>query len=685
MRTMKNLALAATAATALALAGCGGGGTASTPMTPAEPPPPPVHAVALPDGHGLMDGMTSVPAGTTVVLADGTRISCAAGGSDCSVSVMTDSVTDMQTATSTGGMATVMTDAMYQAEMIAMNRQTLADAEAALEAIQTQYAAGDATANQVATAQAAVDAARMLPGNEDPPAPPPTAMMVSLPEGHGLMAGQFTVPAGGSVTTSSGAMVSCTGDEDCLVTVSLNDALGTYTAYATGGTAEVTVRETPPTQTAIALPAGNSVHAQLVTGGPTRLTIAAGNSADYGGVRFTCPADGPDCAVDFVDDLGSASASAPTGSGVATAGPIPNPAFGGSDRAGYLSNENLIAAGRHSQIDMPEEGSGRGFDVNGDGFKDFASVDAEDVGSIPGVLLTRTTTTVRLHSSVEADDNTGSFADIYGPHISPAVFSGFWSKIANIQGVIGTTVNFAPGSGPQGTITFGGTTGSLVCRSGICSVTELGGVYSGEGNWRFTPSNSTATTAVSDDSYIVFGYWQNTPTALPRQTQALWAGNDPFAAGNVAGLTGTATYNGGAVGHYESRGGTLNRVNRGTFTANAALTARFSEDRIHGTVNDFTPSDTSALPAGLSVTLRNAAISGNTFSGSVAMGTTADSLTGVTGSWEGGFFGNGPLAITHPSAVAGEFTAMTGSTTPRTGEVTGTIPYINLNGAFGAD
>ena len=49
----------------------------------AQPPPPPVHAVALPAGYGLMDGMFTVSAGATTVLGDGTRVSCPAGGGDC--------------------------------------------------------------------------------------------------------------------------------------------------------------------------------------------------------------------------------------------------------------------------------------------------------------------------------------------------------------------------------------------------------------------------------------------------------------------------------------------------------------------------------------------------------------------------------------------------------------------------
>ena len=223
--------------------------------------------------------------------------------------------------------------------------------------------------------------------------------------------------------------------------------------------------------------------------------------------------------------------------------------------------------------------------------------------------------------------------------------------------------------------------------SGICEIDPVGSRLSGTGTWRFT-ATAGEDTRVADDDYIVFGWWQNMPTGLPRETQALWAGSDPFESANVAGLTGTATYTGGAAGHYEERKEGMNRINRGTFTGAATLTASFSEDRISGSItaieDSANPDDD--LPMGTRVVLRNTSLSGSEFSGTVRIDTDADQHA-TTGSWNGQFFGNGMSATAHPSSVAGDFLAQTGARTVQDDEMDVDDPtsvYVNLNGAFGA-
>jgi len=77
--------------------------------------------------------------------------------------------------------------------------------------------------------------------NDDdmPPKPEP----VGLESGHGLTDGEpFTIKAGESFETTTGAMLKCPGETDCTVTV-VKVADGSYTATSTGGKVDY---EAPP-------------------------------------------------------------------------------------------------------------------------------------------------------------------------------------------------------------------------------------------------------------------------------------------------------------------------------------------------------------------------------------------------------------------------------------------------------
>ena len=261
-------------------------------------------------------------------------------------------------------------------------------------------------------------------------------------------------------------------------------------------------------------------------------------------------------------------------------------------------------------------------------------------------------------------------------------------------------MRYTPGNTPDGDATFGGAAGNLACLSGICTIERVGRRLSGEGAWRFTPDEDQ-NTAVADDDYITFGWWMRSPGGVPRDRDVVWAGNDPFTAANLASVKGTASYAGGAVGHYEHRAHQARRTDRGTFRGTASLTANFTESRIFGSITSLTAdgADAAAITAATgmlpwSVTLRNSSFSEDgTFGGGVALAARARDADGTltdpaaagdtpftTGSWEGQFFGNGPLASTQPGAVAGEFEAWSGNPYPgRDGT------YMNVQGAFGAE
>ena len=672
----------------------------------AEPPPPvepPVaHPVTLPSDHGLSTGNTTVAAGTTRELSSGTHIECA-GTEDCTLTVSADPVTGGVTATSTGGMVTVTTAAGRHDAMITANKKTLSDAQDELNRVQALHDAGDATDNQLAAAQKAVADALKLAGNV-PPTPdpePPVIHTVELPDDHGLGVGDSTVKAGSSETTPTGATVACPADgEDCMLSVSMDAVTGTYRATSTGGAATVTAAAEPPTPTpavALTLPPGNSVFAAMGLASAGTITIPAGSFQDYGGVRFSCPAGGDDCVVTLTRDLSTASAT--TGgadNGTATAGAIPNPAFAGSGLAGYLSNANLLSA-------LRSDGSsglalGAGFDRTGDGFSNAilrpdgqgGTVTLNALGGDPGLALSLGGgVTMDLYSTV-ANPTTSLFTTAIGAYVDATLDSGFWSNLAGL--VPANAGTYAAGQTLAST-TYLGATGTLACRTGQCSITSvIGGSSSGTGAWRFTPT-AGQNVNVPDADYVTYGWWRQQSGLAAAQTDVVWAGSDPYNAANLANLTGTATYNGGAAGHYEERQAGTTTINRGQFTATAVIRADFGNDLISGTLRTFGGiTNTDARLSNLAVNLGQTSLSGSSFSGgSTSISTTATPMTTVrptSGSWNGQLFGNGrasQLVPANPTGVAGEFTALTGSTGMATGETGTASAYINLNGAFGAD
>ena len=206
-------------------------------------------------------------------------------------------------------------------------------------------------------------------------------------------------------------------------------------------TAEAPVMEMPepmpdpkPMPTVIELPAGNVVHRYISGDSPDTMTVHAGTSRVFGGLQWTCPADGPDCIVQFTDDILSASAMAPPGAGVAMVGPVPNPAFGGSDLAGYLSNENVLMALRGAAAGPMQ---GRGFDITGDGYGDTSvrrnaddsdNIELTNFGegddAIQGVALSaRGGISLDLYSTILVDDME-AFNKVYGDNVTPTSYAG---------------------------------------------------------------------------------------------------------------------------------------------------------------------------------------------------------------------------------------------------------------------
>ena len=248
-------------------------------------------------------------------------------------------------------------------------------------------------------------------------------------------------------------------------------------------------------------------------------------------------------------------------------------------------------------------------------------------------------------------------------------------------------------------------TGATACTSsndGKGSPSALGGV------WHFEP-DATAMVSRPDEHYLYYGWWvskddEGMPTAASAfmgraGTDAAGDGLDLALAGTA--LTGTATYEGNAVGKFAVSNPLDGTGNGGHFTADAELKATFGAvatvegSGITGTIDNFRLNDGSEDP-GWSVSLHRAdwgatgafatptADDAATVGVDETMGTTwsiNDNPASRSGTWSGQMYDGKPGLTTDDPAGDG-------STLPTT--VTGTF-YSEFStigrmvGAFGAD
>ena len=187
--------------------------------------------------------------------------------------------------------------------------------------------------------------------------------------------------------------------------------------------------------------------------------------------------------------------------------------------------------------------------------------------------------------------------------------------------------------------------------------------------------------SVEDTDYLSVGYWAflpgNETNTANLSFGAFADGTDPFVQDNMAGLTDTAEYVGGAGGVFVVGAGEETSIS--PFEATARLTADFDNGgplgSISGSIDEVAGRDGTPLNPSPEVTLGRAAIGGSNsgfFTGATAMRYGDDRAT-YTGSWGGYFLGNGAAATDHPLGVVGTFGAST---------VEGETPTRSLVGAF---
>ena len=176
---------------------------------------------------------------------------------------------------------------------------------------------------------------------------------------------------------------------------------------------------------------------------------------------------------------------------------------------------------------------------------------------------------------------------------------------------------------------------------------------------RFTPD-----VTAEDTDYLAGGIWVRVPadadSVADYEFGAFMDGDDPFEQANLAGLTGTATYEGDARAVYSHQ-----ETNRNYFVdGDVRLTADFGDadslGSISGTVSNFTgEGPESDAYEGVGVSLGTAQI-GNADSGFFTGDTSTSGTDSVfTGKWGGQFYGDGDAADDQPGSVAGTFGAAT--------------------------
>ena len=259
--------------------------------------------------------------------------------------------------------------------------------------------------------------------------------------------------------------------------------------------------------------------------------------------------------------------------------------------------------------------------------------------------------------------------------------------------------------------TWRGVRGQFVCRSGgptnpnSCTISaqdfqRTGRVHHARvisGTWEFVPTRGEMV-VVDDTDWLTVGVWEIAPRSDANMNGdysagAFAVGNDPFDETRVAALTGSATYQGEAVGMYTQSLGS--GIQKDRFVATAMLTANFGNGADLGTVNG----NVSNFRVGMDGTgtnwdlnLETACIGGGCASAmdgpgdsgvpdNAFRGDTSGFADGhaIDGRWSGRFYGN-DRADGEPGAIAGTFGA---AMAEDSGAAVGGY-RLDLLGAFGA-
>ena len=661
----------------LGLAACGGGGsddTADAPTTTDPMPTPVVYPTALPDGHGLNPGMTVIPAGTTSMLPSGTYITCA-GAEDCTLTISIESVTGALSASSMGGMVSVSTEATRQAAVEAANQQTLADARAALAALDAMDP-GDVTANQRAAAEMALANALALPGNEDAPenqpdpTPPPAPVAsVMVPDAMYLdadnapAAGTHMIPAGESAT-NNGVVFSCPADGDaCEVEVAADGSV-----TSTGGEATAALSNAATLQVTQAKKAKEDMLAEekmerrdRVIGKDRALEAASGfaaddtaGSLDENDISITRGA-GATARVRVMDIAGYTASDMPI---------LQNPGWAERRLMRTIpgNTQHLFV---YTDIGPPTRIQFYNWDGDANTPARYGTNDATPA-TVTDLDLNDGTTNLMTRGNLDSNFNSP------GPAAGGNVRQTF-----PVASATATTVtrqgNF---NGAPGTYTCT-TTAGVDC---VVTISPTGTYTETTGTWEFTPELG-ATAWWNDTEFMSFGWWLQEPRNQDgAYTFQYYADGNVHTPAPGTLTTGTATYTGRAAGKFvvqEIEDAGVVDGEAGMFVAAATLNASFGEtvNSISGSITGFQSDNAAVDVSSWSVTLHRKTL-GAKASLATAFGATQaetdpsratyDGTTATMGdqtaygNWQGQFFGDANTGNTrdaYPLGVGGTFQA----------------------------
>ena len=205
------------------------------------------------------------------------------------------------------------------------------------------------------------------------------------------------------------------------------------------------------------------------------------------------------------------------------------------------------------------------------------------------------------------------------------------------------------------------------------TVNSDGSITFSADNWTFT-ANTGEMVSVADSAYMLFGWWMRDVEGTARILDhvAVFHGSQGgTAVGDVAALTGKASYEGGAAGKYAWRDRVEDTAHGGHFTAKAALSADFDTNMMSGSISDFQLGDYGTDP-NWTVTLRQTGI---TIPGSSVVRAGPDGTAGnaddattqwavgeskadAAGGWEAQFSSTGKSRNDDlPTGVSGAFNA----------------------------
>jgi hypothetical protein len=157
---------------------------------------------------------------------------------------------------------------------------------------------------------------------------------------------------------------------------------------------------------------------------------------------------------------------------------------------------------------------------------------------------------------------------------------------------------------------------------------------------------------IMKNDYLSYGMWAYDPSNSGTEEIGFYTdGGDPFIAANIAGLTGTATYKGEALGFYDS-GSDVDFV-----IGDVALAANFDTDKISGEITNIMGTYY-RYSSGLNVALQAATINNSNEGGfwtGDTLTTNTDNNAQYVGKWGGQFYGNGGSTSDQPEFVAGTF------------------------------